>query len=45
MLAGDCDQIGFLVKYISPDGYIYLDSVGGTHSGVLPGEHLIIQGT
>jgi putative aminopeptidase FrvX len=43
MLAGHCDQIGFLVKYISPDGFIYLDALGGTDSGVILGEHLIIR--
>src|SRR5215210_2543848 len=43
MLAGHCDQIGFLVKYISPDGYLYLDSLGGTDSGVIMGERLSIQ--
>src|SRR3954447_3162350 len=43
MLAGHCDQIGFLVKYISPDGYIYLDTIGGTDYGVILGEHLVIH--
>src|SRR3954471_1465471 len=43
MLAGHCDQIGFLVKYISPDGYIYLDKLGGADSGVMLGERLIIH--
>jgi endoglucanase len=43
MLAGHCDQIGFLVKYISPEGYIYLDALGGTDSGVVLGEHLVIH--
>src|SRR5215218_3828907 len=43
MLAGHCDQIGFLVKYISPDGYIYLDTLGGNDYGVLLGEHLVIH--
>jgi tetrahedral aminopeptidase len=43
MLAGHCDQIGFLVKYISPDGYIYLDTLGGTDYGVILGEHLVIH--
>src|SRR5919107_75938 len=33
MIAGHCDQIGFLVKYISPDGYIYVDTLGGTDYG------------
>jgi tetrahedral aminopeptidase len=43
MLAGHCDQIGFLVKYISPDGYIYLDKLGGADSGVILGERLVIH--
>ncbi|MDB5294584.1 MAG: peptidase family protein [Phycisphaerales bacterium] len=43
MLAGHCDQIGFLVKYISPEGYIYLDALGGTDSGVVLGEHMVIH--
>jgi endoglucanase len=43
MLAGHCDQIGFLVKYISPEGYVYLDALGGTDSGVLLGEHLVVH--
>src|SRR5215213_243247 len=43
MLAGHCDQIGFLVKFISPDGYLYLDPIGGTDYGVILGEHLVIH--
>ena len=43
MLCAHCDQIGFLVKYISNDGYLYLDSLGGTDSGVVLGEHLAIH--
>jgi tetrahedral aminopeptidase len=43
MLAGHCDQIGFLVKYISPQGYVYLDPIGGTDYGVILGEHLNIH--
>jgi endoglucanase len=43
MLAGHCDQIGFLVKYVSPDGYVYLDTIGGTDYGVILGERLVIH--
>ena len=43
MIAGHCDQIGFLVKYISPDGYIYVDTLGGTDYGVILGERLVIH--
>jgi endoglucanase len=43
MLAGHCDQIGFLVKYVSPEGYLYLDPLGGTDYGVILGERLVIH--
>src|SRR3954462_12543323 len=43
VLAGHGDQIGFLVKYSSPEGYIYLDTLGGNDYGVLLGEHLVIH--
>jgi endoglucanase len=43
MLAGHCDQIGFLVKYVSPEGYLYLDPIGGTDYGVILGEHMVIH--
>ena len=31
------------MKYISPGGYVYLDPLGGTDSGVILGEHLVIH--
>jgi endoglucanase len=43
MLAGHCDQLGFVIKYISPSGYLYLDALGGVDYGVLPGEHVTIH--
>ncbi|MDB6005647.1 MAG: ysdC [Prosthecobacter sp.] len=43
MLASHCDQIGFLVKYISADGFIYVDPLGGADLGVILGENLIIH--
>src|SRR5438093_5958544 len=29
MLAGHCDQIGFLVRYINEDGFLYIEPIGG----------------
>jgi putative aminopeptidase FrvX len=43
MLSGHCDQIGFLVKYISEDGFLYLEPLGGTDSGVILGERLALH--
>src|SRR3954466_9751504 len=44
LLAGHCDQIAFIVKYISPGGYLYLDSVGGNDYGALISAHVTIHG-
>lgn len=43
MLAGHCDQIGFMVKHISKDGYVYLAPLGGIDTGVLFGAHVTIH--
>lgn len=29
MLAGHCDQIGFLVQYIDAEGFLYVQTIGG----------------
>jgi tetrahedral aminopeptidase len=44
MLAGHCDQIGFMVKYIDDKGYIYLEPLGGIDTGVLHGSYVTIYG-
>ena len=43
MLAGHMDQIGLMVKYITDDGFIYFDAVGGIDNTVLPGSMLTIH--
>lgn len=42
MLAGHCDQIGFMVKNISAEGYVYLGALGGIDTGVMFGSHITI---
>ncbi len=42
MLAGHCDQIGFMVRHICKDGFIYVSALGGIDSGVLPGTAVTI---
>ncbi len=43
MLAGHCDQIGFMVKHIAKDGFVYVSSIGGIDAGVLPGARVTIH--
>lgn len=45
MLAGHCDQIGFMVRRIDKDGFIYLDKIGGVDLTTLYGEEITIQGS
>jgi putative aminopeptidase FrvX len=37
MLAGHIDEIGLMVNYITPDGFIAFASIGGVDAAVLPG--------
>ncbi len=42
MLAGHCDQIGFMVTHIDKQGFIYFDRIGGIDPTVVPGSKLVI---
>lgn len=43
MFAGHCDELGFLVKYIDENGFIYFDTVGGHDKGIIPGRRVVIH--
>ena len=43
MLAGHCDQIGFLVRHITKEGFIYVGALGGIDVGVTYGSHVTIH--
>ncbi|MCL1856377.1 MAG: M42 family peptidase [Kiritimatiellaeota bacterium] len=44
MLDGHCDEIGFMVRHIDNDGFLYLNTVGGVNLQMVPGERLVFQG-
>jgi len=44
MLAGHCDQIGMLVRYVNDEGYIHFAAVGGIDTAVLAGLRVRIHG-
>jgi len=44
MFAGHCDQIGFMVKHISKEGFVTFAALGGIDAGVCPGAHVVIYG-
>jgi putative aminopeptidase FrvX len=43
MIAGHCDEIGFLVQHISDEGYIYVQPVGGIDISLMPGRRVHIH--
>src|SRR5687767_11817317 len=44
MLSAHIDQLGFVVKYITSDGYIYIDPMKGVDDAVLLGSLVTILG-
>lgn len=43
MLAGHCDEIGFMVKYIDDKGFIYFAPIGGVDPHLVPGQRVNIH--
>ena len=41
MLAGHCDEIGFMVTHISDDGFIHFAAIGGIDTSVLAGKPVL----
>jgi endoglucanase len=44
MLAGHMDEIGFMVHYVSDDGFLYFRSVGGNDSAIAAGQKVWVHG-
>ncbi|UCF29864.1 MAG: M42 family metallopeptidase [bacterium] len=43
MLAGHCDEIGFMVKYISEEGYLSFAAIGGIDIHLVPARRVLIH--
>jgi endoglucanase len=43
MLAGHCDEIGFMVKYIDDQGFLYFSPVGGVDAHLVPGQRVTVH--
>lgn len=43
MLAGHCDQIGMMVKYVDDHGYIFFSAIGGIDPSVVPGSRVVVH--
>ena len=43
MFAGHCDELGFQVNYITDDGFIYFNTVGGHDASLVPGRRVVVH--
>ena len=43
MLAGHCDEIGFMIRYIDKAGFIFFSSIGGIDANIVPGKRVKIH--
>ena len=43
MLAGHCDEIGFMVRYIDDQGFIWFGAIGGVDPHLTPGQRVNIH--
>ena len=43
MFAGHIDEIGFMVKYINKEGYIYFSTIGGVDLHLVPGQRVWVK--
>jgi len=44
MLAAHMDEIGFMVKHITKEGYLSFIKVGGIDDRILPGQRVVVKG-
>jgi putative aminopeptidase FrvX len=43
MLAGHCDEVGFMVRYITEEGFIHFSPIGGVDPHLVPGQKVHIH--
>jgi endoglucanase len=43
MLAGHCDEIGFMVRYIDENGFLYFAPIGGIDAHLVPGQRVNVH--
>jgi len=43
MLAGHCDEIGFMIKHIDDNGFLYFAPIGGVDAHLVPGQRVRVH--
>ncbi len=44
MLAGHMDEIGFIIHYITDEGFLYFSTIGGQDSNIIVGQRVWVHG-
>ena len=44
MVSAHMDEVGYEVKSVSPQGYLYFDQIGGATIACLPGRRVLVKG-
>ncbi len=43
MLAGHCDEIGFMIKHIDDNGFLFFAAIGGVDAHLVPGQRVYVH--
>jgi putative aminopeptidase FrvX len=43
MLIGHCDEVGFMVRYVNDNGFVYFGSIGGVDPGIVRAQRVVIH--
>src|SRR5919109_380628 len=43
MLTAHCDELGFLIRYIDDQGFLYFAPIGGFDPATLPGNRVLVH--
>lgn len=43
MLAGHCDEIGFMIKHIDENGFLFFAPIGGVDAHLVPGQRVYVH--
>ena len=44
MISAHMDEVGYIVKAVSPEGFLFFDKIGGATEGCLPGRRVLVKG-
>ncbi|MCK5380235.1 MAG: M42 family peptidase, partial [Candidatus Latescibacteria bacterium] len=43
LLAGHCDELGFMIQYITDEGFLHFRTIGGFDVNIIPGRRVCVH--